>query len=354
MATKYQTIADELRFQIHSGKYASSAALPTEYAICQEYGVSRQTVRQALSLLVKEGLIQRRQGSGSRILRQPAAEPSQPATVAVVTTYISDYIFPSILREAEQVLSSHGYTPLLFSTQNQLDNERRILTNLLTMPIKGVLIEGSKTVLPNPNLDLYQQFLDRGIPLVFIHSVYSNLPSVLSVLDDNRGGGRQLVEYLYQKGHRNIAGIFKSDDMQGLQRYEGYISALRDLGLPMDDKRVLWYSTETKNRFLDGEIRREWGQSLSGYSAVVCYNDEAAAYLVRRLLKEGVRIPEDLAVVSFDNSHYSAMSPVPITSLSHGAYNVGRMSAELLLRRMTGEECHSEKAPWVLVERESG
>lgn len=354
MAAKYQMIADELRFQIRSGKYTSAAALPTEAALCQEYGVSRQTVRQALSVLVSEGLIQRRQGSGSQILHPASSAQAAPATVAVMTTYISDYIFPSILREVEQVLSSHGYTPLLFSTRNQLDMERKILTNLLTMPIQGILVEGSKTVLPNPNLDLYRKLLDRGVPLVFLHGVSSNLSGVLSVLDDNRAGGQQLVEYLYGKGHRNIAGIFKSDDIQGLQRYDGYISALRDLDLPMNDRQVVWYSTETKSQLLENGADLLKKRVPAECSAVVCYNDEIASCLISQLLRQGVRIPEDLAVVSFDNSHYSTMSPVPITSLSHGEHNVGRLSAQLLLRRMAGEECHSEKAPWTLVQRESG
>jgi len=353
MPTKYQSIADDLRIQIEAGKYASAASLPTEYDIGRTYQVSRQTVRQALALLVRDGLIEKRQGSGSRIVRRNPQEPEQHATVAVVTTYISDYIFPSILRDVERVLAARNCTPLLFSTYNQVDNERKILSNLLTAPIDGILVEGSKTVLPNPNLDLYQQFLDRGTPLVFIHGAYSNLPQALSVLDDNRGGGRQLVEYLHGKGHRDIAGIFKSDDMQGLQRYEGYIAALRDLELPMDDRRVFWYNTEWKERLLNSGAIEEIERALRGCTAVVCYNDEIAARLVGHLFKKGVRIPAEMAVVSFDNSHYSDLSPVKITSLSHGEHNVGRIAAELLLKLMRGEKCRPEKAPWVLVEKES-
>ena len=75
-----------------------------------------------------------------------------------------------------------------------------------------------------------------------------------------------------------------------------------------------------------------------------------ASRLVDHLLKHGVSIPADLAVVSFDNSE---LSPMRITSLSHGKYNVGRMAAQLLFRLMNGEDCQSEVAPWVLVEKES-
>lgn len=354
MPPKYQAIADELRIHITAGKYAGQASLPTEYAIAEEYRVSRQTVRQALAILVNDGLIEKRQGSGSKIIRRDArSEQAIRSSVAVVTTYISDYIFPSILREVEKTLAQHNCTPSLFSTQNQVDSERKILMNLLTMPISGVLVEGSKTALPNPNLDLYRQLLDKGLPLVFMHGGYADLPGALTVLDDNRGGGRALVEYLYRKGHREIAGIFKSDDLQGLQRYAGYIDALRDLGLPMDDRHVYWYNTYAKEKLLSGGPMDALDAVLDGCSSVICYNDEIANRLVIHLLKKGVRIPEDMAVVSFDNSQYSELSPVRITSLSHGKYNVGQMAAELLIRMMDGENCRSETAPWTLIEKES-
>ena len=112
MPPKYQAIADELRIHIEAGKYADSELLPTEFAIAEEYRVSRQTVRQALSVLVKDGLIEKRQGSGSRIVRHSVERTgAQPCSVAVITTYISDYIFPSILREVEKTLAEHNCTP---------------------------------------------------------------------------------------------------------------------------------------------------------------------------------------------------------------------------------------------------
>lgn len=353
MATKYQMVADVLRSEISAGAYPEMM-LPTEQVLCQRFQVSRQTVRQALSVLVREGLIIRRQGSGSRICE--AADPTHMPhrSIAVVTTYISDYIFPSILREVETVLSNHNSAPLLFATQNQVANERKILQTLLAMPqLDGLLIEGTKTGLPNPNMDLYNRLNERHIPLVFMNGNYPQLTENLSVLDDNYNGGRMLVDYLYGKGHREIAGIFKNDDIQGPQRYAGYVDALRDLGLPMDDRRIYWYNTESKSRLLSDNMLDLLGPYLAGCSAVVCYNDEVASRLVSESIRRGRRIPGDLAVVSFDNSQYSELSLPRITSLSHGEYNVGRMAAELLFRVLQGESCTSEYAPWTLMEKES-
>ena len=227
MAPKYQMVADSLRTDILDGVYQKRMLLPTEQLLCQQFQVSRQTVRQALALLVSEGLIERRQGSGSHIRDRSKPAPMPHRSIAVITTYISDYIFPSILREVENVLSDHNSAPLLFATQNQVSNERKVLNTLLDLTsLDGVLVEGTKTGLPNPNLDLYRRLIDRGVPLVFMNGNYPELTDSLSVLDDNAAGGRMLVDYLHQKGHQRIAGIFKNDDIQGHQRYAGYAAAM--------------------------------------------------------------------------------------------------------------------------------
>lgn len=355
MAPKYRSIADFLRLEIENGLYSGKQMLPTEQLLCQRFQISRQTVRRALAVLEEEGLITRRQGSGSRVREHPEPEALLNSTIAVITTYISDYIFPSILRGMETVLAANSGAPLLFATQNQISVERKILQTLLTMKeLNGVLVEGTKTALPNPNLDLYQKLIGRGVHLVFINGIYPELSETPSVLADNYSGGRLLVEHLCRKGHQNIAGIFKYDDMQGTHRYAGYAESLRDLGLPLEDERIYWYNTETRRMFRSEEFMDSLLNGFSGCSAIVCYNDEVAIQVINQLKKRGVRIPEEMAVVSFDNSQYSELAPVHITSLSHGSQNLGELSAKLMLRLLRGESCRSEIVPWHLVERESG
>lgn len=355
MASKYITIADSLRQQISDAVYPPNSTLPTEQQLCSLFQTSRQTIRQALKCLVEEGLIERRQGSGSRVL-PPKNDTELPRkTVAIITTYISDYIFPGILREAEAILSKNNCTTLLYATSNQVSNERRILLNLLNeRQLDGILVEGTKAALPNPNLDLYQKLQQKNIPLIFFNGNYEQLQAI-SILDDNYAGGYQLVQYLAAKKHKKIAGIFKSDDIQGPQRYAGFAAALRDNRLPMEDDHVFWYRTEDKelmtpdSALWDIKIK----SVLRNCSAVVCYNDEVASYLMQCLLKEQIAVPQQMAVVSFDNSLYSNLSACKITSLSHGQYNAGRLAAEALLQLFRGEEVHSQLMPWTLIEKES-
>lgn len=352
MSFKYLRLAAELQAEISSGTFAER--LPTEQELAEAYGVSRQTVRQALERLVANGLIEKRQGSGSRILRQHAFGSDR---IAVVTSYIDDYIFPSVLQDIQRVLIQQNYSTLLFATSNTTGGERRLLQDLLNQPLGGLIVEGAKTALPCPNLDLYQRLERTGIPVVFIHGSYRELPDAVCASDDNFGGGYLATRHLITRGHSKIAGIFKSDDIQGHQRYLGYQTALRDVGLPLADGQVLWYTTEERRFLLDFDHKDLLEHFIRYYlkdcTAVVCYNDEIADKLIRLLLTKGRRVPEDVAVVSFDNSYYSDLCPVRITSLAHEAHKLGGMAAQLLLDRINGKTVRSHIIPWKLIHKAS-
>jgi len=344
---KYQIIASELRNEIKAGQLPSGHMLPTEEQLTQRFSASRQTIRQALSVLVEDGLITKQRGSGSRVCAQAAQQRS--GNIAVIATYISDYIFPGILREAQSVFAANQYSAILSATRNSVYYERAILTDLMQKPIDGILVEGTKTALPNPNLDLYQKLMARNIPIVFFNGFYADLPGSVSVYADNFGGGYELVQHLLRKGHESIAGIFKSDDIQGHERYSGYITALRDAGKMIADSSVFWYTTESR----DEMFTEEFAKKIAECSAVVCYNDEIAFRLIPLLLSHGIRSPQDVAIASFDNSALSELSPVKITSLSYGERNIGQVAAQTLLDRIAGKPAQSQTLSWTLIEKES-
>ena len=187
MAAKYQILAERLREELSRNSGRQGYKLPTELELTERYQLSRQTVRHALRLLEEEGLIQRRQGSGSYTTGLlPGAAPRQ---IAVVTSFLDDYIFPAILHDASGVFSRQGYSTAVYATENRVSEEREILLRLLEEPMSGLLVEGSKTALPTPNADLYQRLRQAGVPMVFLHGAYGELSGVPCVADDNYGGG---------------------------------------------------------------------------------------------------------------------------------------------------------------------
>ena len=338
---KYTELAGKLRSDILAGVYTPGQRLPSENELAANTGYSRQTVRQAMSLLESEGLTNRVQGSGTYVR---TAAPHRAAThnIAVVTTYIGEYIFPDILHGIDHVLAKNSYTPLLSATRNRVDNERRILAELLTKPIDGLIVEGTKTALPNPNIDLYNQFASQGIPVVFINGFYPDLKNPVYVVADDRTGGRMACERLLAQGCTRIGGVFKSDDIQGHRRYAGYAEALRTAALPVEDDMVLWYATDQRDDLPQDRLLR----LLSVCSAVVCYNDQVAMQLVRLLPPAGAAARP--AIISFDNSTLAQLSPVPFLSLSNPKEALGRLAAEKILNILNGKPEHPTVLPWRL------
>ena len=166
---KYEVLASAVRADIEQGKYPEGTVLPTEEKLTEIFGVSRQTVRRALAQLSGDGLIIKRQGSGSLVRSERSVQ--RTGKIAVVATYISDYIFPGQLRAVEEVLSENRYTAVLSATRNRVCTERSILEELLNDPVDGILIEGTKTALPNPNFDLYRKLTEMKIPIVFLTDI---------------------------------------------------------------------------------------------------------------------------------------------------------------------------------------
>lgn len=345
---KYQTLVELLQSDIASGKYGIGDRIPSENQLTQMYSVSRQTVRQALSILEKNNYIERHHGSGSLVKSIDGISPARH-DIAVITNYIGSYIFPDVLKGIEETLRSNNYFPFFMATYNRIDNERDILLELSSRSIDGVIAEGTKTALPNPNVALYRQLNERGIPTVFLHSCYPDLDTSVCVMADDYAGAFEAVKFLQKKGHYRIAGIFKSDDMQGHNRYRGYIDALQKNGSSICDDHILWYTTESAKSLKCEQIL----EVIKDCTALVCYNDKIAVQIMELLRNTPVRIPDDLAVIGFDNSTYGDLPAVKVTSMATDFRKFGQISAEKLLGLLNGKPQKSSTLPWNLVEKES-
>lgn len=353
--SKYETLSKQLTEQIVRNLEQGITALPTEAELSVRYSVSRQTVRAALALLKQKGLIESRQGSGSFAtgLSPTLSENRIPILIASS----QEYIYPRLLADIRSALNEKGYQLDVLSTDNHINIERTHLLSLLDDPPRGLIVEGTKSALPTPNLDLYDRLKSAGTHLLFLHSSYSALSNETCIKDDNYYGGYLLAEHLTNLGHTRIAGLFKLDDAQGPERYLGAACCLRDLGLTFADKNVGWFfsgdleALEKKQdtRFLALYIKEQ----LSDCTAVICYNDEIAYWLMKELAYAGIRVPKDLSVVCFDNSYLSELSKVRITTLSHRPHEMGQRVAETMIQLLQGIPAVSQELPWELVRKGS-
>ncbi len=352
---KYLRIVSWIKKQITDGELAVGNRLQSENELSQQFGLSRQTVRQATSILENSGILERRRGSGTYVASTCVVQRAVTMNIGVVTTYLDDYLFPSIIRGIDGVLTDGGYTMQLSITYNKVENERNILTSLLAKGIDGLIIEPTKSGLPNINEGLYKQIRRQGIPCVFINAAYPRL-NFPSVLMDDYACGREAANYLIKKGHRKIAGVFKSDDIQGHLRYAGCASELTKHKLPLQENSTIWYTTEDME-LDDASIEiMEKGvlHRIKGCTAAICYNDQMASRILELAGREHIRVPEDLSLISFDDSNLATADRVGLTTFVHPKEELGRVAAQNLLKLIEREEIEIEvKFPPQLVERDS-
>ncbi|MFC0214624.1 GntR family transcriptional regulator [Paenibacillus chartarius] len=349
---KHIRLKQEIKSWIDNGTLRSGDLLPSENDIAQRFQMSRQTVRQALGALEQEGLLSRQQGKGTYVSESftPAqtaeAEFTEPKTIGVLTTYISDYIFPHIVRGIESELRRHGYRLVLSSTDNDKERERESLEMLLREPLSGLIVEPTRSALGNPNFSYYASLDYKGIPYLMINETYPELNCPYVKLDDELGG-YLAAEHLLRLGHRSVAGFFKTDDMQGVQRLKGFLRAHHELGVPLRPELIVQYKTEDKQHTPHQAALRLLAESEQRPTAFVCYNDELAVRLLDAARSQGLSVPGQLSLVGFDDSPLATATEVKLTTLVHPKTVMGEASARLLIqmierRRTTGTSREAE------------
>ncbi|HIU74719.1 MAG TPA: GntR family transcriptional regulator [Candidatus Pelethocola excrementipullorum] len=329
---KYFTLMEQLKEDILSGRIQAGEKLPSENELAASFSISRHTVRKALSILENEGYITARHGKGT-FCSERMIHRNNSHNIAVVTTYLSDYIFPRLIQGMDRVLTANGYSIILKNTGNSRTIEAKVLQEMLNKPIDGLIIEPSKSQILCKHLNLYEMLDQYGIPYVFIQGSYPQMLDKPRILMDDCQGGYLLTKYLIENGHKHIVGIFKADDSQGAQRHLGYTKALQEAGILYDPEMVIWFHTEDRrikpalmlNQMLDKGVNMD---------AVVCYNDQIATLAINALKERGLSIPEDISVTGYDNSMIAEAGQIGLTTIAHPQEKLGEMAAELILEQI--------------------
>ncbi len=333
---KYFKIMEDLKEQILKGEIQSGNKLPSENELSAAYQVSRQTVRKALSILENAGYVYAQHGRGT-FCSELVRHNRNSKNIAVVTTYLSDYIFPRVIDGIDCALEKEGYSIILKNTHNSRSQEAKCLEELLQKDIEGIIIEPSKSQIYCKHMHLYQKLEDYKIPYVFIQGCFSKMNDKPQVLMDDCKGGYTITKYLIDTGHKHIAGVFKADDIQGQNRHKGYVMALQKANMIYDPDKVIWFHTEDRKVHPYEGIKQLLKQNIM-IDGIVCYNDEIAIQIIKALRDVGLEVPGDVSVTGYDNSYMAVRDDFRLTTIVHPQEKLGEMAAELLLKLIRKEE----------------
>ncbi|WP_227105783.1 GntR family transcriptional regulator [Intestinibacillus massiliensis] len=320
-----------IKSNIADGTFTAGKKIPTELELSEQFSISRNTVRQALAELEKTGCLYRVQGGGTYISDQvQPATPKQPVaskTIGLVFGNSRSYVFPDIAQGASDYLASKGYLLNILFSECDFMKERQIIEMLLASKPAGILIEPANSGIQSLNDTLFHKMAEH-IPTIFLHLDDSMLCPTLPLYD--REGARMLMEYLLQMGHTQIGTIFAFKEATGQARYLGFLDALHSHGLPHSDDIEIWLQHSNIDDYFQKNAEKALHHMLEKVTAIFCHNDCVAYSLITYLRTIGIRVPEDISVVGYDDSLYATLD-TQLTTVTHPKIQYGVRAAQAIL-----------------------
>lgn len=340
----YVQIRKDIEEQILSGSIKIGDKLMSEAEMLRYYNVGRVTVRAALSELVSSGCLKKEQGLGTYCVAMPKREIRK--NVDVLLNMGDTYFIPYFLSGISRVLDATNCNLILHDTLDSMEVIARTLCKIVEHGTDGIILQ-PYTGSDHPSdackaaIELCQE---RKIPFLTIDGKFKGI-GLPCVMNDDNLGGLLAASHLIEKGHKRILGLFRNRYKDSSFRVAGYMQAMEEAGL---EPCILDADQVTEEEVC--ELIRQ-----KQITAIMCYNDLLAVEYYHYLSKTGMKIPEDISVVGYDNTELSVTSLPRITSVTHPKDRMGEKAAQFLLAMIAGERLEQERYMFKpnLMERDS-
>ncbi|MBN2984695.1 GntR family transcriptional regulator [Cohnella algarum] len=367
----YLQVADKVMAIIAERKLQPHDPVPSEGELAKLFGVSRMTSKLALERLAEQGLVYRlprrgtflagkREGQGEPAAgrvseRRPPIPPgwAKGRQIALILPHMSDYTSRIIAAVEGEVRKHDG--DLILKISKDKDDEDRCLQKLVDGGVDGLILfpQGRKTC-----SDQVLRLKLEQIPIVIIDRIFREV-QIDCVYHDHFQGSYQMAQYLIAKGHREIG--YTSNAIENItsreERYQGYIQALLDHGIPVKNEYIHFRSTPC-DPSRASESDPEQAEFIGGnpqMTAVMCGDDHIAISSLFTALHLNVPVPDKLSIVGFSDIKLSALTPVPLTTVRQDTERLARSAVELLMKRVnrSKEKQLTVKIQTEIIERKS-
>jgi len=253
-------------------------------------------------------------------------------TIGIIIPDISNSFFSEIVRRTQIELNKYGYDIILCNSEEQMENDIRYINWLGGKKVDGLILTLSAQSMEEANrgkvgsllesLDIPYIFLDRYIP--------GDAPKVFV---DNEASGRKVAQMLYEAGHRKIGVITGQMCLNSSEnRLSGVKKQLEEHGVSLDDGNIYYgkYNVRTGRDGAAALIK-------NGVTAIFAFNDLQAYGVISYLKENGVRVPEDVSVVGFDDDEFSVIVEPKLTTVKQPIHEISLSICKTMLAVLNGE-----------------
>jgi DNA-binding LacI/PurR family transcriptional regulator len=316
-------------------------------------GVTHSTVSRALrnSPLVNRETVEKIQ----RIARESGYRTSAAArslvtrrsdTIGVVATSIADPFVAGVVSGIEETADQHGLSVFLANSNAEPDREVRVAQKFQERRVDGIIVTASRV-----GAQYLPLLTGMQVPIVLLNNQH---PSQFahSVMIANVQASLEATRHLISLGHRRIAYLGDRSGYQSdAERFAGYCQGLQGGGLPFEPQLVVHGDGKPEGAQIPMAELLALPQPPT---AVFCYNDMSALGAMRQIRQQGLRIPDDISLVGFDDLYISQYLDPPLTTVRQPMRHMGRMAMETLLKIFGGADSgHDIRVPGELIVRQS-
>jgi len=252
--------------------------------------------------------------------------------IGVIVPDLVTHFYSSIISGIEEIAEQKGYYILIASSNETLQKEIKAVENLMKTRVEGLIVCLSQET---KNYDHFDRLINNNIPLVFFDRV-CRTEEVPSVVVDNVDAAQKITRHFYKNGFRRIAYIAGPDHLNiSQERTQGYISGLKSCGLEFHPELLVKCNMSSKDAI------KATAQLLNlpeRPDAIFGINDTVAFAAMKEIKRQGLRIPEDVALVGFTDEFHSTVVDPALTSVTHPTFEIGQEAARLFFRRIENPE----------------
>lgn len=323
--------------------------------VAREAGVSIATVSRVLNEVdvVNEETKKRVMEAIKKLGYRPnivarSLKTQRTKTVGIVMPDISSAFYPEIVRGAEDVANIYNYNIILCNTDLDTGREKDYLRVLKEKMVDGIIYM-SNSLAP----EILQLTKDLDLPTVLVET-NDDERIFPSVTIDNEGAALDATSYLIQKGNKSIAYIGTHYEVKNAsaKRYLGYKAALKEADMKVDSSKVIFTGLKAKHgeEAIEELIRRN-----VKFDSIVCCSDELAMGAINKLREKGIKVPEDVDVVSFNNTYVASIYYPKLTTIDQPSYDMGSVGMRMLIKIINKKPLDVTQyvLPHNLIERDS-
>jgi len=333
----YRQIVDDIKTQIISKKLKVGEKIGSHSELAAYYGVSLITVKKALATMIYEGIAFSRVGMGTYVAKSLLeSNQREQQTIGLVFRDIRSPFFSRVMHSVEEAAYKLGYHVLISNSSGKAEREDSQIARFRKFGVKGMIIASmTHEYHATPAI---QQLQREHFPFVMVS--YMADTTIPFVGCDHELGAFLATNYLVKLGYQRIGYINgeKGNEVGNL-RLQGYKRALKTHGKKIDDqlhfrlsKRGEWFDYQSGY-----EIGKRFSQLKTQPDAMFVYNDLAALGFEYAILEQGLRVPEDVAIVGFDDIESGQFAATPLTTIQQPTEVIGRQAMDLLVKQIQGK-----------------